>query len=57
MLNFLKKTAAIIWAKNHVKQSENYKKNAVEDQQKLLLQLVKTAEKTLFGREIGRAHV
>lgn len=51
MLKFLKKTAAKIWAKNHVKQSENYKKNAVEDQQKLLLQLVKTAEKTLFGRE------
>ena len=51
MLNFLKKTAAKIWAKNHVKQSENYKKNAVGDQQKLLLQLVKTAEKTLFGRE------
>src|SRR5690606_22641097 len=51
MLNFLKKKIALIWAKKHVKATENFKNNAVEDQQKLLLSLVKTAEKTLFGRE------
>lgn len=51
MLNFIKKNIALIWAKKHVKETENFKKNAVEDQEKLLLSLVKTAEKTLFGRE------
>ncbi|KIA84940.1 hypothetical protein OA84_00275 [Kaistella solincola] len=50
MLNFLKKNIALIWAKNHVKGTKSFKKNAVENQQKLLLSLVKTAEKTLFGR-------
>ena len=51
MLNFIKKNIALIWAKKHNKETENFKKNAVEDQEKLLLSLVKTAEKTLFGRE------
>ena len=51
MLNFIKKNIALIWAKKHVKETENFKQNAVEDQDKLLLSLVKTAEKTLFGRE------
>lgn len=51
MFNFLKKQGAKIWAGNHVKKSEVFKKNAVEEQDKLLLSLVKTAEKTLFGRE------
>ena len=51
MLNFIKKKIALIWAKKHVKQTENFKQNAVEDQEKLLISLVKTAEKTLFGRE------
>lgn len=51
MLNFIKKKIALIWAKKHVKEAEIYKQNAVEDQEKLLLSLVKTAEKTLFGRE------
>ncbi|WP_073179264.1 GH3 auxin-responsive promoter family protein [Cruoricaptor ignavus] len=50
MLNFIKKNAAKIWAKNHIKSSENFKRNAAEDQEKLLMNLVKTAEKTLFGR-------
>lgn len=50
MLNFIKKNIALIWAKKHVKDTENFKQNAVEDQEKLLLSLVKTAEKTLFGR-------
>ena len=51
MLNFIKKKIALVWAKKHVKQTESFKRNAVEDQQHLLLSLVKTAEKTLFGRE------
>ena len=51
MLNLIKKKIALIWAKKHVKETEIYKQNAVEDQEKLLLSLVKTAEKTLFGRE------
>ncbi len=51
MINFIKKKIALIWAKKHVQQTETFKNNAVDDQQKLLLELVKTAEKTLFGRE------
>jgi len=51
MLNFIKKKIALIWAKKHVKQTETFKQNAIEDQEKLLISLVKTAEKTLFGRE------
>lgn len=51
MLNYIKKKIALMWAKKHVKNAEHYKKNAVHDQEKLLLSLVKTAEKTLFGRE------
>jgi len=51
MLNFIKKKIALSWAKNHVKETQIFKDNAVEDQKKLLLSLVKTAEKTLFGRE------
>ncbi len=51
MLNFIKKKIALIWAKKHVKQTETFKQNTVEDQEKLLISLVKTAEKTLFGRE------
>ena len=51
MLNFIKKKIALVWAKKHVKQTETFKQNAVEDQEKLLISLVKTAEKTLFGRE------
>ena len=48
---FIKKNLAKIWAGNHVRKSINFKENAVADQQDLLLELVKTAEKTLFGRE------
>lgn len=50
MLNFLKKNIALLWAKKHVKETLSFKKSAVKDQEKLLLSLVKTAEKTLFGR-------
>ena len=51
MLNLIKKKIALIWAKKHVAEAFTFKKNAIEDQEKLLLTLVKTAEKTLFGRE------
>ena len=50
MLNFIKKNLALIWAKNHVKGTASFKKNAIKDQENLLLSLVKTAEKTSFGR-------
>ena len=50
MLNFIKKNIALIWAKNHVKGTQSFKQNAVKDQEKLLLSLAKSAEKTLFGR-------
>ncbi len=51
MLNFFKKNAALIWAKKHVQKAEDFKKNAEKDQEDLLLFLVNTAQKTLFGRE------
>ncbi|MDR2236237.1 MAG: GH3 auxin-responsive promoter family protein [Chryseobacterium sp.] len=51
MLNFIKKNTALIWAKKHVRKAEEFKKNAEQDQEALLLSLVKTAQKTLFGRE------
>ena len=50
MLNFLKKNIALAWAKRHVSQTESFKKNASKLQEELLLSMVKTAEKTLFGR-------
>lgn len=49
MLNFLKKSIAKIWAKKHISKAKFYKKNAENLQEKLLLDLVKSAEKTLFG--------
>ncbi|MDQ0066488.1 GH3 auxin-responsive promoter family protein [Chryseobacterium lathyri] len=51
MLNFFKKNAALVWAKKHVQKTEEFKKNSVKNQEALLLSLVKTAQKTLFGRE------
>ena len=51
MLNFLKKNAALVWAKKHVQKAEEFKKNAEKNQEDLLLSLVNTAQKTLFGRE------
>ncbi|MBB6371620.1 GH3 auxin-responsive promoter family protein [Chryseobacterium shigense] len=51
MLNFFKKNAALIWAKKHVRKTGEFKKNSVRNQEALLLSLVKTAQKTLFGRE------
>ena len=51
MLNLLKKSLAKIWAKRHVRKSEDFKLNGVQKQQALLLNLVRTAEKTLYGRE------
>ncbi|UZT96632.1 GH3 auxin-responsive promoter family protein [Chryseobacterium fluminis] len=51
MLNFLKKKAALIWAKKHVQKAEEFKKNSEKNQEELLFALVNTAQKTLFGRE------
>ncbi|MEG0925683.1 GH3 auxin-responsive promoter family protein [Chryseobacterium sp.] len=51
MLNFFKKNAALIWAKKHVQKTEEFKKNAEKNQDDLLISLVSTAQKTLFGRE------
>lgn len=51
MLNFLKKNAALVWAKKHVQKAEEFKKNTDKNQEELLLSLVNTAQKTLFGRE------
>ncbi|RST25787.1 GH3 auxin-responsive promoter family protein [Chryseobacterium lacus] len=50
MLHFIKKFAAKTWAKKHVRESENFKQNSIQDQENLLISLVNTAEKTLFGR-------
>ncbi|MCU7614284.1 GH3 auxin-responsive promoter family protein [Chryseobacterium sp. GMJ5] len=50
MLNFLKKKTALIWAKKHVRKSADFKENAENYQEKLLLSLIYTAQKTLFGR-------
>lgn len=50
MLNAIKKNIALIWAKNHVRKTREFKENAIKDQELLLLDLVKKAEKTLFGR-------
>lgn len=51
MLNFIKKKIALIWAIKHIEKSKSFKTNAIQNQQDLLLDLVKTSEKTLFGRE------
>ncbi|KFC23912.1 GH3 auxin-responsive promoter family protein [Epilithonimonas lactis] len=51
MLDFIKKNIALIWAKKHIAKTKDFKTNAVKNQEELLLSLVKTAEKTLFGRE------
>ncbi|MDH6251895.1 hypothetical protein M2347_001622 [Chryseobacterium sp. H1D6B] len=51
MLNFLKKNAALIWAKKHVQKAEEFKQNAQKNQEDLLLSFIETAKKTLFGRE------
>ncbi|WOC52412.1 hypothetical protein BPO_1765 [Bergeyella porcorum] len=50
MLKFIKKTIALLWAKRHIQSAQEFKDNAVAQQEQLLLSLVKTAEKTLFGR-------
>lgn len=51
MLNFLKKKAALFWAKKHVRDTEEFKRNPEKNQEALLLSLTATAKKTLFGRE------
>lgn len=51
MLNFFKKNIALVWAKKHVQKAEEFKQNPEKNQEELLLSLVGTAKKTLFGRE------
>lgn len=51
MLNFFKKKTALLWANRHVQKANDFKQNAEKNQDKILLSLIKTAEKTLFGRE------
>lgn len=51
MLGFLKRKIAQIWAKQHTQKAEQYKKNAITDQENLLLSLVKKAENTAFGKD------
>lgn len=51
MLNFLKKKIALIWAKKHVRNTEEFKQNPQKKQEELLLSFIDTAGKTLFGRE------
>ncbi|SDL85324.1 GH3 auxin-responsive promoter family protein [Chryseobacterium taihuense] len=53
MLNFLKKQAALIWAKKSVRKAQDFKLNAEKNQEQLLLSFVRHAEKTLFGRTHG----
>lgn len=50
MINFIKKNIALIWAKIHVRRTQTFKRNAVKNQEELLLSLIRTAEKTLYGR-------
>ncbi len=50
MLNFIKKQAALLWAKKSGRKAEEFKNNAKKNQEQLLLSLIKHAEKTLFGR-------
>lgn len=47
----IKRSVAKLWAKDHVQKAQDYKIKAEKNQDELLLNLVKTAEKTLFGRE------
>ncbi|WKS94898.1 GH3 auxin-responsive promoter family protein [Riemerella columbina] len=50
MLKWIKKQLALTWAKIHQKQVAKAGQQAAQHQEALLLQMVKTAEKTLFGR-------
>lgn len=50
MISLIKTFIARKWAKRHVQKAKNFKVMASLDQEKLLLELVRSAEKTLFGR-------
>ncbi len=50
MLNWIKKSVALFWAKQHRQKVVKTYRQAIEHQDALLLDLVRTAEKTLFGR-------
>ena len=51
MIGFLKATAAKIWAGRAYRRLMTDRSTALRQQEDLLLSLVRTAEKTLFGRE------
>ena len=51
MLSILKKAIAKIWAKQYVKSSEEFTRNAVSNQEDLLKSLITKAENTKFGKE------
>lgn len=57
MVNFFKRKIALLWAAQHVAEAEKFKRAAVLDQEKLLLELVRKAEKTLFGRVHGFSEI
>ena len=50
MISSIKKIVALLWAKQHVKKTADFKNNAERDQESVLISLIRTAEKTLFGR-------
>ncbi|MCB9201434.1 MAG: GH3 auxin-responsive promoter family protein [Flavobacteriales bacterium] len=47
----LKKVIAKIWANKHVKKSSYWKNNSVDCQGKLLMDLIRSAEHTVFGKK------
>ncbi|PIE50482.1 MAG: hypothetical protein CSA38_03040 [Flavobacteriales bacterium] len=49
MLSFIKRKIALIWAKKETAKSYQEAENAIENQEQLLLSMVKKTEKTLFG--------
>lgn len=50
MFKWIKKQGARIWANYHTQEAKKGQQTAIEDQERLLLGLVRAAEKTLFGR-------
>ncbi|QGN22601.1 GH3 auxin-responsive promoter family protein [Elizabethkingia anophelis] len=53
MLSILKKAVAKIWAKQYVKSSEKFTRNAVSNQENLLKNLITKAVNTKFGKKHG----
>lgn len=57
MLDLIKKKVALLWAKTHVANTEKHKKNAVQEQEKLLIYLLKRASHTEYGKKHGFAEI